>query len=178
MPDTRIAFFCFFPRHHPAGRVRIKAQLTVWVLERGPEIPLFSVPLRHWQRQQDPQYRCWRGRPPLLPRPSATGAQRAVHRAEFGGFWPLECPRLDAAVPLNPGSPAALLSLRLAWRSMRRSFGRLGSIPPTSWQRRQGPPCQIQAPNFAGCFADRQSGLGLGRFSTFLESTSDSSNYR
>lgn len=130
MPDTRIAFFYFFPRHHPAGCVRIKAQLTVWVLERRPEIPLFSVPLRHWQRQQDPQYRCWRGRPRLLPRPSATGAQRAAHRAEFRGFWPLECPRLDAAVPLNPGLPAALLSLRLAWRSMRRSFGRLGSIPP------------------------------------------------
>lgn len=68
--------------------------------------------------------------------------------------------------------------LRLAWRSMRRGFGRLGSIHPHLLAAPAGCSLPNGGSSFAGCFADCQSGLGLGRFSTFLKSTSESSNYR
>ncbi|KAK4811944.1 hypothetical protein QYF61_021175 [Mycteria americana] len=54
--------------------------------------------------------------------------------------------------------------LLLAWRSMRRGFGRLGSIHPHLLAALAGSCLPNAGSDFAGRFADCQSGLGLGRF--------------
>lgn len=118
--------FFFFPRHHPAGSIRIKALLMVWVLETGPGIPALWVRRWHWQQRQDALYHCWWGQSPLLLAPVAPaltchGPCRAQRVLMASGV-----PAESHQVPSRQlGS-----YLRLAPRSMRRGFGRLGFIHP------------------------------------------------
>lgn len=134
----------FLPRHRAAGSIRIRAQLMAWVLERGPGIPLFEVQLQYGLQEQSSPCPCRRGQPLVPPHPALSATvQRAQHTVLVTAWVP-------AAGGGRPAEPQLRSYLRLARRSMRKGFGRLGSILPTSWQRQQRAPCQTQAPASLG----------------------------
>lgn len=104
------------------------------------------------------------------PRPGGTGVHvpRSRQAAEGpDGFWSAR------RAPSSPISPAGLLSPPGTEINEERLWqaGLYPPPPPGSAGR------ELHA-KYSSSFADCQSGLGMGRFSTFLESTSDSSNYR
>jgi len=142
------------------------SQLMVRVLERGPEIPLLAAAARPSG---------WLLAGTATSPPSDT--RHAAIPAEFGGSRPLECPWLDTAVPTSPGSPAALSSPPGTEINEERLW-QAGLHPPSTPGSTGEELLAKQGSSFAGCFADCQSGPGLGRFFTFLESTSKSSNRR